>query len=107
MRVENVVLERKDVGVAFTARWIFVSVYEVVVRRDGTMGILDGCNRAVSTAQKLKEIYPSVDIVMLASVAVESALRSYGCYGILHGRGEVVNVGTGRAEARAGSGCFD
>jgi hypothetical protein len=85
------------------ARWIFVSLYEVVVRKDGTMGILDGRNRAVSTVQKLKEIYLSVDIATLASMAMESALGSYGCYGILHGRGEVVNAGIGRAEL----GCFD
>jgi ubiquitin-activating enzyme E1 len=38
-----------------------------------------GRNRAVATAQKLKEMYPSVDIATLASVAVESALGSYGC----------------------------
>jgi hypothetical protein len=35
----------------------------------------------VSTTQKLKEIYPNVDIAILASVAVESTLGSYGCYG--------------------------
>uniref|UniRef100_A0A7I4DHT6 Ubiquitin-activating enzyme E1 C-terminal domain-containing protein n=1 Tax=Physcomitrium patens TaxID=3218 RepID=A0A7I4DHT6_PHYPA len=38
-----------------------------------------GRNRAVATAQKLKEMYPSVNIVTLSSVSVESALGSYGC----------------------------
>lgn len=37
-----------------------------------------GRNRAVATAQKLKEMYPSADIVTLSSVAVESSLGSYG-----------------------------
>lgn len=38
-----------------------------------------GRNRAVATAQKLKEIHTTVDISTLSSVAVESALGSYGC----------------------------
>ena len=38
-----------------------------------------GRNRAVATAQKLTEMYATVDIATLASVAVESALGGYGC----------------------------
>lgn len=38
-----------------------------------------GRNRAVATAQKLKEMYASVDIATLSTVDVESALGSYGC----------------------------
>lgn len=57
---------------------------EVVALADlGTHFLLSeadvGRNRAVATAQKLKEMYASVDITTLSSVAVESALGSYGC----------------------------
>jgi molybdopterin/thiamine biosynthesis adenylyltransferase len=65
-----------------------------------------GRNHTVSMAQKQKEIYPSVDIATLATVAVESALGSYGCYGILHSKGEIISV-EGTSRVVGGSGCFD
>ncbi|KAG0581190.1 hypothetical protein KC19_4G230900 [Ceratodon purpureus] len=52
-----------------------------------------GRNRAVATAQRVKEMYPSVEVATLGSGAVESAVGSYGCVVATSGAvGELVRL---------------